>query len=38
VEGFTTGSRGTVPGKACERRIINNNNIIMMIMIFSLAQ
>jgi hypothetical protein len=26
--GFTTGSRGKVPGKTCEkrRRIINNNN------------
>jgi hypothetical protein len=24
--GFTTGSRGKVPGKTCEKRIINNNN------------
>jgi hypothetical protein len=26
VVGFTTGSRGKVPGKTCEKRIINNNN------------
>jgi hypothetical protein len=26
VEGFTTGSRGKVPGKTCEKRIRNNNN------------
>jgi hypothetical protein len=24
--GFTTGSRGKVPGKTCEKRVINNNN------------
>jgi hypothetical protein len=24
--GFTIGSRGKVPGKTCEKRIINNNN------------
>jgi hypothetical protein len=24
--GFTTGSRGKVPGKTCEKRINNNNN------------
>jgi hypothetical protein len=24
--GFTTGSRGKVPGKTCEKRIRNNNN------------
>jgi hypothetical protein len=26
VVGFTTGSRGKVPGKTCEKRIKNNNN------------
>jgi hypothetical protein len=26
VVGFTTGSRGEVPGKTCEKRIRNNNN------------
>jgi hypothetical protein len=26
VVGFTTGSRGKVPGKTCEKRIRNNNN------------
>jgi hypothetical protein len=25
VVGFTTGSRGKVPGKSCEKRIVNNN-------------
>jgi hypothetical protein len=25
VLGFTTGSRGKVPGKTCEKRRINNN-------------
>jgi hypothetical protein len=25
--GFTTGSRGKVTGKTCEKRIINNNSI-----------
>jgi hypothetical protein len=25
VVGFTTGSRGKVPGKTCEKRIRNNN-------------
>jgi hypothetical protein len=24
--GFTTGSRGKVPGKTCEKRTRNNNN------------
>jgi hypothetical protein len=24
--GFTIGSRGKVPGKTCEKKIINNNN------------
>jgi hypothetical protein len=27
VVGFTTGSRVKVPGKTCEKRIRNNNNI-----------
>jgi hypothetical protein len=26
VVGFTSGSRGKVPGKTCEKRIRNNNN------------
>jgi hypothetical protein len=26
VVGFTTGSRGKVPGNTCEKRIRNNNN------------
>jgi hypothetical protein len=26
VVGFTTGSRGKVPGKICKKRINNNNN------------
>jgi hypothetical protein len=26
VVGFTTGSRGKVPGRTCEKRIRNNNN------------
>jgi hypothetical protein len=26
VVGFTTGSRGKVQGKTCEKRIRNNNN------------
>jgi hypothetical protein len=26
VVGFTTGLRGKVPGKTCEKRIRNNNN------------
>jgi hypothetical protein len=26
VVGFTTGSRGKVPGKTCEKRIRNNND------------
>jgi hypothetical protein len=26
VVGFTTGSRGKVPGKTCEKRTRNNNN------------
>jgi hypothetical protein len=26
VVGFTTGSRGKLPGKTCEKRIRNNNN------------
>jgi hypothetical protein len=26
VVGFTTGSRGKVSGKTCEKRINNNNN------------
>jgi hypothetical protein len=26
VVGFTTGSRGKVPGKTCEKRIRNNKN------------
>jgi hypothetical protein len=26
VVGCTTGSRGKVPGKTCEKRIRNNNN------------
>jgi hypothetical protein len=26
VVGFTTGSRGNVPGKTCEKRRNNNNN------------
>jgi hypothetical protein len=26
MSGFTTGSRGKVPGKACEKRTRNNNN------------
>jgi hypothetical protein len=26
VLGFTTGSRGKVPGKTCEKRIKKNNN------------
>jgi hypothetical protein len=25
VVGFTTGSKGKVPGKTCEKRIRNNN-------------
>jgi hypothetical protein len=31
VVGFTTGSRGKVPGKSCEKRIINNNNNKIMV-------
>jgi hypothetical protein len=26
VVGLTTGSRGNIPGKTCEKRIRNNNN------------
>jgi hypothetical protein len=28
---FTTGSRGKVPGKTCDKRIRNNNNKIIII-------
>jgi hypothetical protein len=38
VVGFTTGSRGKVPGKTCEKRIRNNNSILQFFIISVLHQ
>jgi hypothetical protein len=38
VVGFTTGSRGKVPGKTCEKRINNNSNSIQFFIISVLHQ
>jgi hypothetical protein len=38
VVGFTIGSRGKVPGKTCEKRIMNNNNSIQFFIINVLHQ
>jgi hypothetical protein len=37
VVGFTTGSRGKVPGETCEKRRINNNNNLLLLLLLLLV-
>jgi hypothetical protein len=38
VVGFTSGSRGKVPGENCEKRINNNNHNVQLLNFFALKK